>query len=101
MFAVCAHIVESMYTVCTKPVLVRRQKTRKAPFYRCNHCKKARRAFFSVTAVCAKWRLDFISIVKLLFYFKLNFPVKTIFRLFGGDLPGDRGSPITRKLIGK
>ena len=97
----CWHVVNNTYTVCLHSVAVRRQQTRRSPFYRCVSCKRDTRAFFKPSAVCANWKLNYIILVRLIYYFKMGFSVKKIYRLMGGNLPGDRGCPIARKSIGK
>ena len=37
----------------------------------------------------------------MIFYFKQGYAPGHVFVLMGGDQPGDRGSPVTRKTIGK
>ena len=99
---VCWLIVNNMYTVCVHSVAVSRQKTTRPPYYRCVSCKEATLSFFKPSAVCANWRgHGYIITVRLIYYFKMGFSVKKIWRLMGGDLPGDKGCPISRQLIGK
>ena len=101
VITLCWHVVDNMYTVCSHSVAMSRQQTTRPPYYRCSVCKQAKLSFFEPSAVCANWRgCSCILVVRLIYYFKMGFPVKKIYRLMGGDLPGDRGSPLSRKAIG-
>ena len=97
MHTYCVH---TMYMLSWKISLSRlfglsRKRASRKPYYRCQICKKESQTFFKETAVCFKWRCSMILIVRMIFYFMFGFAPGKVYRMMGGNAPGDRGCPLS------
>ena len=68
--------------------------------YRCSCCKVKLQSFFRETAVCYTWRCGIILCLEMVWHFLQGTSRKKIYRLWGANLPGDQGSPVTIRTIG-
>ena len=92
--------VHTMYMLSWKISLSRlfglsRKRASRKPYYRCGNCTKETQTFFKETAVCFKWRCSMILIVRMIFYFMFGFAPGKVYRMMGGNAPGDRGCPLS------